>query len=484
MSKRNVLSNLIWRFLERIGAQAVTLVVTIILGNILDPKLFGEIEIVTVLITILQVFVDSGLGNALIQKKNTDELDYSTVFYFNIISCGILYIVLFFMAHPIAFFYRMPELESVIKVLGLIVVISGVKNIQQAYVSRNMLFKKFFFSTLAGTIIAAIVGIIMALKGFGVWALVFQHLINTTIDTLILWITVKWRPKRCFSWERFKGLFSYGWKMLISQLITVSYNNIRQLIIGKKYDADSLAFYNKGDKIPGLLVNNIHTAIDSVLFPSMSLVQDSALTVKRLTKRAITTSSYILMPLMTILAICSENLIKLLLPDTWLPCVPFLRIFCLIYAFYPLHSANLSAIRAMGKSEIYLKLEIIKDVIGIIFIIFTFRISVLAMALGYLVTSLIATVINSWPNKKLINYGYFEQIKDLLPSMILSCISGTIIYFINYLPIWNFAKIMMQGVIGISIYILLSRILKLETFYYVIESIKSLIMKTKENKND
>lgn len=232
-TRSQALSGLMWRFLERFGAQGVTFVVSIVLARLLDPEIYGIVAIVTVFTAILNVFIDSGLGNALIQKKDADDLDFSSVFFFNMFMCVVLYLLLFAAAPFIAKFYKMPLLTPVIRVMSLTVIISGVKNVQQAYVSKHLLFKRFFFATLGGTIGAAVLGIWMAYKGYGVWALVAQGLFNASVDTLILWITVKWRPKMMFSFERFKGLFSFGWKLLVSQLIDTVYNNLRQLIIGK-----------------------------------------------------------------------------------------------------------------------------------------------------------------------------------------------------------------------------------------------------------
>ena len=219
MSSGNVISNFIWRFLERCGAQGVTFVVSVVLARLLDPDVYGTIALVMIFTTIMQVFVDSGMGNALIQKKDADDLDFSSVFWFNMTMCTVLYLLMFIAAPFIADFYNMPDLTPVVRVLSLILIISGVKNVQQAYVSRNMMFKKFFFSTLGGTIGAAIIGITMAYLDFGVWALVTQMLFNAAVDTTILWITVKWRPKKIFSLERLKGLFSFGWKLLVSAFI-------------------------------------------------------------------------------------------------------------------------------------------------------------------------------------------------------------------------------------------------------------------------
>ena len=476
----SVLSNFLWRFLERCGAQGVTFIVTIVLARLLDPSVYGTIALVTVFTTIMQVFVDSGMGNALIQKKDADDLDFSSVFYFNIVVCSILYFIMFFSAPFIATFYEMPELTPVVRVLSLILVISGVKNVQQAYVSRNMLFKRFFFSTLGGTICAAVVGIAMAYMGLGVWALVAQMLCNAAIDTTILWITVKWRPKKMFSLERLKGLFSYGWKLLVSALIDTVYNDLRQLVIGKIYSKEDLAHYNQGDKFPKLIVTNINTSIDSVLLPTMSKAQDDKVAVKNMTRRSIKTSTYIMMPLMVGLAVCAKPLISLIMTDKWLPCVPFLRIFCFSYAFYPIHTANLNAIKAMGRSDLFLKLEIVKKVIGIIALLCTMWISPLAMAYSLLVISVLGQIINSWPNKKLMNYSYLEQLKDMMPQICLSVFMGLIVFCVQFIGLNSLLTLLIQVPVGATIYIVLSKLFHIDSFEYLINTVKGLLHKRKK----
>lgn len=478
MNKSNiVITNLIWRFLERCGAQAVTFIVSIVLARILNPDMYGTVALVTVFTTIMQVFVDSGMGNALIQKKDADDLDFSSVFYFNMLMCSILYLIMFISAPLIAAFYNKPELVSIVRVLSLILIISGIKNIQQAYVSKNMLFKNFFFATLSGTIVAAIVGITMACLGFGVWAIVAQMLINATIDTLVLWITVKWRPKKMFSLNRLKGLFSFGWKLLVSALIDTVYNDLRQLIIGKLYSSDDLAQYNQGKKFPQFIVTNINTSIDSVLLPTMSKVQNNTVAVKAMTQRAIKTSSYIMMPFMVGLAVCADSIIRLVLTEKWLPCVPFLRVFCFTFAFYPIHTANLNAIKAMGRSDLFLKLEIIKKSVGLIFVLSTMWISVEVMAYSLLLTSVLSQIINSWPNKKLMSYSYLEQFKDILPQILLSLLMGAIVYCLQFIGLNDTLTLLIQIPLGVMVYVVGSKLFHIDSFEYLLSTMKSLLKK-------
>lgn len=480
MSSTNVITNFFWRFLERCGAQGVTFIVSIVLARLLDPTVYGTVALVTIFTTIMQVFVDSGMGNALIQKKDADDLDFSSVFYFNMAMCSVLYLIMFFAAPFIASFYRMPELTAIVRVLSFVVVISGVKNVQQAYVSRHLMFKRFFFSTLGGTIGAAVIGIAMAYLGFGVWALVAQMLFNAAVDTTILWITVKWRPKKMFSFQRLKSLFSYGWKLLASSLIDTVYNDLRQLIIGKKYSSGDLAYYNQGKKFPQLIVTNINTSIDSVLLPTMSKAQDDMAAVRSMTRRAIKTSTFLMMPAMIGLAVCAEPLVQLILTEKWLPCVLFLRIFCITYAFYPIHTANLNAIKAMGRSDLFLKLEIIKKTVGIIAILITMWISVQAMAYSFLVTTILNQVINSWPNKKLLNYSYLEQVKDMMPQILLSLGMGAAIYAVSFLHLSASLTLLIQIPLGVLVYWSGSKIFRVESYTYIIEMVKNFKKRKKK----
>ena len=386
-----------------------------------------------------------------------------------------------FIAAPyIALFYKDTTLTPVIRVISLTIVISGVKGIQQAYVSKNMLFKRFFFSTIGGTIFSAVLGIAMAYMGYGVWALVAQQLSNTAIDTLILWLTVKWRPKKMFSYERLKGLFSFGWKLLISSLLDTAYNNLRNLIIGKLYSSSDLAFYNQGEKFPKVIVMNINASIDSVLLPTMSVEQDNPERIKQMTRRAIKTSTYVMAPLMMGLAFCAEPIVRLVLTDKWIFCIPFLRIFCITYMFYPIHTANLNAIKALGRSDMFLKLEIVKKIVGIILLMLTVNISVKAMACSLLASSVCSQIINSWPNKKLLGYSYLEQLKDIFPNIILAVVMGILILPISAIRLSPIITLLMQVTLGVAIYLVGSIVTKNESFKYLFGIVSSMFKKVRK----
>lgn len=467
MNSKSTITNLLWRFAERCGAQAVSFLVSIVLARLLAPEDYGTIALVTVFTTILQVFVDSGLGTALIQKKDADDLDFSSVFYFNLAACLVLYAGIFAAAPAIAAFYDDAALTPVVRALSLTVVVSGVRNIQQSYVSRHLLFKRFFFSTIGSTLASAVVGIAMAYAGFGVWALVGQSLSNVVTGTIILWATVPWRPRRMFSWQRLKGLLSFGWKLLVSSLLDTGYNNLRSLIIGKLYSSADLAYYNQGDKLPNLVITNINTSIDSVLLPTMANEQDDPARVRSMTRRAIKTSTYVMAPLMMGLAACAEPLVRLMLTEKWLPCVPYLRIFCITYMFWPIHTANLNAIKALGRSDLFLKLEIVKKAVGLVLLLCTMRHGVMAMAYSLLLSSVLSQIINAWPNRKLLRYHYLNQLADILPALLLAYTMGLVVYCVQYLGWGDLPTLCVQIPAGAAMYSLLSVTFRLEEWNYL-----------------
>ena len=479
-SKKNITNNLFWRFAERVFAQLVAFLVSIILARILDPNVYGTVALVTIFTTILQVFVDSGLGNALIQKKDADNLDFSTVFYTNIVFCSLLYLLIFLISPFIATFFKDLSMVPYIRVLSITVLVSGVKNVQQAYVSKYLMFRKFFFSTLCGTVVSGVIGVIMALNGAEVWALIVQQVTNVTIDTLVLWITVKWRPELKFSFERLKKLFGFGFKLLLSTLLDTVYRDLRQLFIGKIYTSSDLAYYNLGENIPNLIINNIDLSIDSVLLPAMSKEQDNRERVKAMTRRSIQVSTYIMAPLMVGLAVVGEPLIKVVLTEKWIHTLFFMRIFCFSFLFFPIHTANLNAIKAVGRSDLFLKLEIIKKVIAFTLLFITINISVEAIACSVLITTFTSQIINSWPNRKLLNYRYLEQLKDILPNLLLSLFMGVCVYLVSFLGLPDIITLVLQISLGVIIYIICSKIFKIDSFSFVCEIIKSYLHKEKE----
>lgn len=480
MSKKNsLLQNLTWKFAERITAQLVTLVVSVLLARLLDPSDYGIISIVTIFITLANVLVSDGFGSALVQKQDADALDFSSVLYFNIGFSIVLYLILFICAPWLAAFYGegYEILTPVLRVLGLRIILTGVNSVQHAYVSRKMIFRKFFWATLFGTIASAVVGVAMAFHGLGVWSLVAQYLTNTTVDTIFLAVMLKKKPLLKFSFTRLRGLLAYGIKILSANLLITGYQELRALVIGKVYSSADLAFYDKGKQFPNLVVTNVNTSIGAVLFPKMSMEQNDPDKIRESTRTAIRFSSYLMCPLMLGLAAVAEPFVELILTEKWLPCVPLLRLFCVIYLFQPIHTANMQAIKAIGRSDVYLKLEIFKKGIELAVLLCVMWISVDAIVISMAALTTLFTFVNAYPNQRLLNYRFAQQLWDIAPAIVMSVLMAVCVYFLRYLPLGTFALLVVQIAAGTIIYIALSIITKNEQFRYLWNLVLSLIRK-------
>lgn len=475
--KSKTISGLLWKFAERIGAQAITFILSIILARLLTPSDYGAIAILLIFITFADVFVNAGFGSALIYKKGADNLDFSSVFYFNFIFSVFVYAVIYLAAPYITSFYNIPILQPTLRVLALRIPVAAINSVQQAYVSRNMQFKKFFYSTLTGTAVSAVVGIIMAYNGYGVWSLVGQYLSNAIINTLVLFSVISWRPQLMFSFQRLRSLFNYGWKLLFSSLLDNGYQSLNSLLIGKFYTPTDLAFFDTGQKFPMVIVNNINSSISSVLFPALASEQDKPERVKAHTRKAIQISSYIMWPMMLGMAVCADNIISLVLTNKWLPAVPYLQIACITYGLWPIHTANLQAINAMGRSDIFLKLEIIKKVISITVLLISIQYGVMAVALSGIFIGVISTFINAYPNGYLLKYTYSEQIRDILPSFLCASVMALAVYFSDKFVDYIYFKLMIQVGVGILIYVIISKIFNLDSFEYLVVLLKQKILK-------
>ena len=452
--KHGLLSNLAWKFGERISAQLISTIVSIILARLLEPSHYGTVSIVMIFITLANVFVSDGLGSALIQKKDADETDFFSVLYFNIGFSCVLYTLLFFAAPFISKFYG-PEYEiltPVLRVLGLRIILTAVNSTQQAYISKKMMFRKFFIATLGGTLSSAVVGIAMAYGGYGVWALVAQYLVSTGVSTITLSLVIGKRPRLLFSFDRVKSLIPYGIRILGTGLLITGYQELRSLIIGKKYSSADLAYYDKGRSFPLLIVNNLNSSIAAVLFPKMSEEQDDRQKIKTTTRNSIRFSALILCPMMLGLATVSDSFVRLLLTEKWLPCVHLMQLFCIIYLFQPIHTANMQAIKAMGRSDIYLRLEIVKKAVELVVLLITMWISVDAMVIGMAVCATLFVFVNAYPNIKLLNYSIREQLADILPPVVMSLIMGAAVIAIGLLPLPLVIKLIVQVLAGAILY--------------------------------
>lgn len=464
-----------WKFAERMSAQIVNFIVSIILARLLLPEDYGIIALVSVFITICDKLVVSGFATSLIQKKDADNIDFSTVFFFSLLMSIVLYAALFFGAPLIADFYSAYDRElliSVIRVMGIQIIITAVNSVQSAYVSRTMQFKKTLWSTLISAVLSSVVGITLALTGGGVWALVAQYCVQAFSTMVVLWIVARWRPQIKFSFRRFKDLYSYGWKIFVASIIKVLYNDLRSIIIGKAYTPADLAFYNKGQSFPQIIESNVGGTIDSVLFPAISKKQDSKEEMLAILRRAIKTSTYVLMPLLAGLAAVAAPLVEILLTDKWLECVPYMQIICFTFMFMPIEIDNLQAIKAMGRSDLALKLEIIKKVIGVILLVVSIPFGVKAIAFSMLVGAIINAMVDAVPNRKLLGYKFSQQIKDVLPSLVLSVLMFVGIYALSFIQINMYLLLVIQILIGIMFYVGVSAVFKIESFTYLLGFVK------------
>ncbi len=454
--RNGIVANLFWKFGERILAQGISFLVSLVLARLLLPSEYGTVALVLVFINLANVFVSDGLGEALIQKKNADDADFSTMFFCSLGLSIVLYAVMFFAAPLIANYYQDVTLVSVLRVLALRLPLAAINTIQHAYVAKHMQFKKFFFSTLGGTLASAIVGISMAYHGFGIWALVGQYLSNCFIDTIVLFFTVEWRPHLMFSLLSVKQLLPFGWKLMAAGFISSLYGELRNLVIGKVYSTEDLAFYNKGNHFPSLTVTNVDTSISSVLFPAMSSINNDPNHLRALTRKSMRMSSYVVFPMMMGMCAVGETMIRFLLTDKWIGCVPFLRLSCIYWMIQPLQTANAQAIKACGRSDIYLKLETAKKIIGVGLIFVTMRMGVMAVVFSNLLVAAISAIMNIYPNKKLIGYGYTDQFKDVFPALFLSSVMGAAVWGI-YLLLGNSGYVLiLQLISGAAIYVGLS----------------------------
>ena len=478
--KNKVVSGLFWTFGERMMTQGVSFVLSIILARLLMPNEFGVVALILVFINLANVFVSQGIGESLIQKKNTNETDFSTIFYCSLGISIFLYVLLFLSAPYIATFYDNSELVWVLRILALVIPFSSIRTIQEAYVSKKMIFKKFFFSNFGGTLVSGLIGILMAYYGFGVWALVAQYLINTVVGTIVLFFTVQWRPRLLFSINSAKELMGFGWKLMAANFINIVYNESRGLIIGKIYTMADLAYFNRGNQFPGLIISNINTTISNVVFPAMAEVNDDISRLKTVTRRAMKITAYLVFPLMIGLMSVANSLILVLLTEKWLLVVPFLQICCIYWLFQPVQTANWQAIKALGRSDLLMNLEILKKVIGVSILLLSMNISVYAIALSNAIFAGISMIINMIPNKKLINYSMTEQFRDLAPPLLLSIAMGGIIYTISWISLPVIATLALQIVCGGIIYIGASYMFQLDSFVYLSNMI---IKKISKNKN-
>jgi len=470
--KNTVLKSLAWKLLERMGTSGISFIMQLVLARLLLPSDYGVIALVTVFIAVASIFVESGIGTSLIQKKEIDELDISSIFFLSFSVALILYLCLFIAAPFIATFYENQSLIKITRVLALTLIIGSFNTIQTALLSRNMQFRTIFLCNVSSSISSGIGGITLAYLGYGVWALVAQQLLATLGVTIILFIVVAWRPVARFSFKKVKNLYSFGWKLMASSVISTIYVNLRNLVIGKKFSPAMLGYYNKGSSFPSFFNANVTGSIRSVLFPALSVHQDSLERIKAMTRRSVAMSSFLVFPMMAGLIAVAKPLIIITLTEKWLPAVPILQLVSISYAFMPISAANLQALNAIGRSDIYLRLQFIKRSLGLIILAFSLHFGIYGIVIGEVLAEILSFLINIYPNRKILKYGYREQAKDILPPLFLSVVMGSGVFLLSSTNLSPFPLMTLQIITGVIFYIGIAWLLKMESFLYIMDSIK------------
>lgn len=465
-------SGLIWSMVENFSTQCVSFIFSIILARLLCPSDYGIVAMITIFFAVAQAFVDSGFANALIRKNNRTEKDLSTCFYFNIVVGLFAYIVFFIAAPWIANFYNQPILTMIIRLESVTMFLNSLCIVQQALLTIQINFKTQAKISLASTIISGIIGVILAYKGFGVWALVWQGISNALVRMILLWTFSTWRPRYGFSKESFHYLFGYGSKLLASGLLDTTYNNIYPIIIGKLFTPADLGYFSRAQGLATLPSSNLTSVLQRVTFPVLSEIQDDIKRLETNYRKLLKMSAFIIFPLMMLLAAIARPLVDILLTDKWDNCVIYLQILCVALMWHPIHAINLNLLQVKGRSDLFLRLEIIKKILGVIIILITFSMGLKAMCIGLAINSIIALAINTFYTGKLISIGFISQVKDLLPiilsSILLLIVSSGCVYFIENVIL----QIIVGTVIGIGCYVGVAILFR----YNEIEYIKQFII--------
>ncbi|MDY6306831.1 MAG: lipopolysaccharide biosynthesis protein [Oribacterium sp.] len=467
--KGKVLSGLFWKFLEQCGAQGIQFIVALVLARLMTPTEYGTIGLITVFITIANTFVQSGFSMALVQGKHVDDEDYSSVLWLSLGLAGIAYIALYAAAPAIAAFYRTDVLIQLVRVMGIMLFPGAVVSIQTAFVARNLAFKKMFQSTMGAVVVSGVLAILYALRGGGIWAMALQQIAYYFSLMLFLFFEVPWRPHLLFSRKNIRQLFSFGWKILVSGLLDTIWQNIYALVIGRKYTSADLGAYNRGEQFPKIIVTNLSQAVQSVMLPAYSKLQDDTEALRSMARRSMKLSAFLIFPMMAGLSAVAEPLIRLLLGEKWMGAVPYLVIMAVSYAVYPVHIINLQIINAKGRSDLFLKLEIIKKILGIAILAISISQGIWIMMLWKLVDEYLCTFINAWPNRRLIGYGPGRQYLDLLPTAAISAVMGVMVWRIEGTPLGTVTTLLLQIIAGVVVYAVLSWLFNRECLIYLLK---------------
>ena len=451
--KQKTTKGIFWSTIERFSNQGMSFLFSVILARMLDPSDFGIIAMITIFFAVAQSFVDSGFSNALVRKTDRREEDLSTCFYFNIGVGIIAYIVLFLIAPLVSSFYEQPILSPIIRITGMGVVLNSLCVVQQALFTIKIDFKSQAKVTLSATIISGIVGVVLAYQGYGVWALVWQGVVLSLVRMGLLWVMSKWHPTTGFSKSSFNYLFGYGSKLLASGLLDTIYNNIYPIVIGKFYTPAQLGNYSRALSFAQLPSSNITSILQRVTFPVLSTIQDDIPRLQANYRRLLKLSAFIIFPLMMGLAAVAFPMIRLILTPKWEGCSLYLQIICFALMWYPIHAINLNLLQVKGRSDLFLRLEIIKKIVGVCIMCITIPLGITAMCIGMVASSLISLFINTYYTGKLINIGCLKQMRDLTPIFINSLIMGGIVYFSIQISDNDILQLSLSIIVGVLSYI-------------------------------
>lgn len=466
--KEKTVSGLLWSFIDSFAMQGITFIVGIILARLLTPQEFGLVGMITIFIAISSSFINSGFGNALIQKQNCTEIDYSTVFYFNLLMGIVFFIVLFFTAPTISRFFNEPQLKHLIRVLGVVLIIDALTIIQLTILTKRIDFKLQTKISIISSIISGILALAMAFKGFGVWSLVVRQISQQAVSSLLLWTWNRWRPLLVFSIESFQQLFSFGYKMLISGLIDTLYRNVYYLIIGKYFSMKELGYYTRAVQFQSLPSSNLQTIIGRVSYPVLASIQHDIPRLKEVYKKVTRSTMLITFLLMMGMAAVSRPMILSLIGDKWEPSIIYLQMLCFVGALYPLQALNLNILQVLGRSDLFLKLEIIKKLLAIPIILIAIFLGIKPMILGMMIYSLIAYYLNSYWSGKIIGYSFTNQVKDIMPSFMLALVVNGLVFSISYLKINSqLILLFVQIFVGTFLTILICERIKFKDYIYI-----------------
>ena len=452
-----VAKGVFWVLLEKFGIQLAHFAVTIVLARLLTPNDYGTVALLSVFIAIANVFVDCGFGKALVQKKQATQTDYNTVFYLSMAVAAVLYVALFFLAPLVARFYGIPDLKVMLRVLALSLIFHSINGVQNVELNRKMLFHLSFRISWVKTIVSAATGVSFALAGYGPWALVWASLLGGVAGVVARQFVIRWRPSLTFSWESAKGLFRFGWKMTAASLLTTGYNNLYALLIGKWYSRADLAFVKKGSHIPRIFFNAADGTLSRVSFPALAKMQDDPERMRRAMRRMITCSTFVAFPALALLAALARPLVSIVYGDQWLQAAPFVMITSFALAFRPFDTINLQAINARGRSDIFLKLVVLRRIVGLIVMLTTLHIGIIPfMVASAIVYGPLGVVVNSLPNRKVLGYSIAMQAWDILPFAVLSGVAAGIVGVIGLLPCDPRLLVVPQIVAGSAAYLALA----------------------------